>query len=226
MIIQSVTGGITEHLRDLIMTGELKAGAKLNEVEISTKLGVSRPPLREAFRKLENEHLIVAQPRRGVFVAEISGTDCEYVYEARKMLECEAVSILRSMNIRVIPGIEEALKISENYIFFEDDNSKAILSFFNVMSAFHKRIIEATQNEWIMRFYEILSSSLTRYQVLYLHITGSKEASLADHRSIYNKITQGLYEEARIAMINHINRTKFLLEEELTKVSFENAGIA
>jgi len=226
LIIQSVTGGITDHLRDLIMTGELKAGVRLNEVEISTELGVSRPPLREAFRKLENEHLIVAKPRRGVFVAEISVTDCEQVYEARKMLECEAVSMLQSTNTRVIPGIEEALKVSENYILSEDDNSKAILSFFNVMSAFHKRIIEATQNEWIVRFYESLSSSLTRYQVLYLHIAGSKEVSLADHRLIYNKIKRGLYKEARMDMINHINRTKFLLEEELTKVSSEEACIA
>ncbi len=226
MIIQSVTGSITEHLRDLIMTGELKAGAKLSEVEVSTQLGVSRPPLREAFRKLENEYLIVAKPRRGVFVAEISVADCEHVYEARKMLECEAVSILKSKNIRVIPGIEEALKVSENYILSEDDDSKAILSFFNVMSAFHKRIIEATQNEWIVRFYECLSSSLTRYQVLYLHIAGSKEVSLADHRAIYHKIKRGLYEEARMDMINHINRTRFLLEEELTKVSSEEACIA
>lgn len=226
MIIQSLTGSITEHLRDLIMTGDLKAGAKLSEVEISTQLGVSRPPLREAFRKLENEHLIVAKPRRGVFVAEISVIDCEHVYEARKMLECQAVSMLQSNNTRVIPGIEEALKVSENYILSEDDNSKAILSFFNVMSAFHKRIIEATQNEWIVRFYESLSSSLTRYQVLYLHIAGSKEVSLADHRSIYNKIKRGRYEDARMDMINHINRTKFLLEEELTKVSSEDACIA
>ena len=215
MLIQGVTDSITKHLRDLIITGELKAGIKVNETEISNKLGVSRPPLREAFRRLENENLIIARPRRGVFVAEMSITDCEHIYEARTMLECEAIRILEEKHIRTIPEVEVTLEEEKKYIPSDINNAKDILNFFTVMSAFHRKLIEATENEWINRFYVSLSSALTRYQVLYLHIIGSRETSISDHRLIYESIKGGSYDKAKMETIEHINRTKALLEKEL-----------
>jgi len=216
--IQSVTESITKHLRDLIITGELEPGTKINEIEISNEMGVSRPPLREAFRRLENENLIVAKPRRGVFVAEMSISNCENIYEARTMLECEAIRIIEQKEVRAIPEVERALEKEKNYVPTDVNNAKEILKFFTVMSAFHKKMIEAAENEWINHFYISISSSLTRYQVLYLHIIGSRETSIADHMSIYDKIKKGRYREAKEETIEHINKTKILLEKELCEI--------
>lgn len=225
MIIQSVTSGVTNYLRSLIITGKLRPESKLNEIEISKELGVSRPPLREAFRKLESENLVIAKPRRGVFVAPMSVENCDHIYEARKMLECEAVRLLQSKNVTCVPAIEEALKESQKCVLLDPQDTKEVLNYFIVMSAFHRNMIEATGNEWIIYFYKTLSSALTRYQVLYLHVTGSREASIADHQSIYEKIRLGFHDEAKQEIITHINRTKMLLSEELP-VSCSEMNIA
>jgi DNA-binding GntR family transcriptional regulator len=56
MVVMGVTQSVAQYLRENIFSGELAPGQKLNELELSSRLGVSRPPLREAFRILENEH--------------------------------------------------------------------------------------------------------------------------------------------------------------------------
>ena len=60
MQIRGVTEGVIEHLRDQIVTGELNAGQRLNENHLAASIGVSRPPLHEAFRVLQHERLIAS----------------------------------------------------------------------------------------------------------------------------------------------------------------------
>lgn len=65
MEVFGVKESVVQYLRSNIITGELAAGQILNELELSSLLGISRPPLREAFRIVKNEHVIVSIPRKG-----------------------------------------------------------------------------------------------------------------------------------------------------------------
>jgi DNA-binding GntR family transcriptional regulator len=76
-----------ERLRTLIVEGELAPGTKLNERELSERLGVSRTPLREAFRMLAAEGLLVQLPNRGVQVALLSADDVRDAFEVMAALE-------------------------------------------------------------------------------------------------------------------------------------------
>lgn len=80
-----------DELRRLILDGELAPGERLNEFSISERLGVSRFPVREAFRRLEAEGLVESLPRRGVRVVELNQHDLEVVREMRIALELIAV---------------------------------------------------------------------------------------------------------------------------------------
>lgn len=80
MKIYGVVETVQRRLRQAIITGKLPPDHKLNEIELAQEFEVSRPPLREAFRKLENENLIVSIPRRGSYVAGMSKEDCEQIY--------------------------------------------------------------------------------------------------------------------------------------------------
>ena len=62
---RSLAVALAERLRDMIIEGELPAGTRLNERALCDRLGVSRTPLREAFRVLAAEHLVELQPNRG-----------------------------------------------------------------------------------------------------------------------------------------------------------------
>lgn len=76
-----------ERLRDLIIEGVLPPGARLNERVLAAQLGVSRTPLREAFKMLAGEGLVALLPNRGAIVVELSRADIEHTFELMAALE-------------------------------------------------------------------------------------------------------------------------------------------
>ena len=71
-------------LREAIVTGELKPGERLMEIKLANEMGVSRTPVREAIRKLEQEGLVCLTARKGAEVAPINAKDLREVLEIRK----------------------------------------------------------------------------------------------------------------------------------------------
>src|SRR4051812_29390458 len=88
---RSLRDETVDEMRRLILDGELAPGQHLSEAAISERLGVSRLPVREAFRRLEAEGLLEALPRRGVRVVELDADELKIVREARIALELIAV---------------------------------------------------------------------------------------------------------------------------------------
>ena len=80
-------------LREAILKGELKPGERLMELQLASKLGVSRTPIREAIRMLEQEGLAVTVPRRGAEVARMTEKDMEDVLQIRAALDELAVQL-------------------------------------------------------------------------------------------------------------------------------------
>ena len=83
----SLPGLVQRELERMILAGELAAGAKLNEVAIAERLGVSRGPVREAFRALEESGLVRLEKNRGVFVRQIAVEEADEIYELRAVLD-------------------------------------------------------------------------------------------------------------------------------------------
>jgi DNA-binding GntR family transcriptional regulator len=83
----SLPQAAADRLRTLIIEGVLAAGTRLNERELSEQLGVSRTPLREAFRMLAADGLLVQLPNRGVQVAALSQDDVRHAFEVMAGLE-------------------------------------------------------------------------------------------------------------------------------------------
>jgi DNA-binding GntR family transcriptional regulator len=84
---------VFDYMKDAIITGKLKPGERLMEVQLAEKLGVSRTPVREAIRKLELEGLVVMVPRKGAYVADLDAKDLLNVLEVRSSLEGLAASL-------------------------------------------------------------------------------------------------------------------------------------
>jgi DNA-binding GntR family transcriptional regulator len=70
-----------------IVSGEIAAGTKLNEADIAGSLGVSRGPVREAFRALDQAGLVRVEKNRGVYVRQVSLEEANEIYEVRAALE-------------------------------------------------------------------------------------------------------------------------------------------
>ncbi len=77
-------------LRELVLTGEIPPGGRVNEVAVASRLGISRGPLREAIRHLASEGLLLLRPNRGAQVPTAGADDIQALFELRAALECEA----------------------------------------------------------------------------------------------------------------------------------------
>lgn len=97
----STAARVADVLRTRITEGSLAPGTRLSEEDIGTALGVSRNTLREAFRLLGHERLLVHEFNRGVFVRRLTVDDVRDLYQLRRILECGAV---RRASERFSPG--------------------------------------------------------------------------------------------------------------------------
>jgi len=83
-------------IREAIVSGALRPGQRLVEVELAQQLGISRAPVREALRQLETEGLVIAEPHRGAHVADLSQQDLWEIYTLRAAVEGLAVRLVAS----------------------------------------------------------------------------------------------------------------------------------
>ena len=102
-------------LREAILKGELKPGERLMELQLAAKLGVSRTPIREAIRMLEQEGLAVTIPRKGAEVAKMTAKDMEDVLLIRESLD-ELAATLACEKITE----EQLTELAERMQEFED----------------------------------------------------------------------------------------------------------
>jgi DNA-binding GntR family transcriptional regulator len=90
---KSLVEALAEELRRRIIEGTYAPGERIPEERVTTELGVSRPPVREAMRLLQQEGLLTAIPRRGVIVTPLTADDVREIYAVRHALERLAVEL-------------------------------------------------------------------------------------------------------------------------------------
>src|SRR5438132_9969938 len=88
---QTLFSHVYDALRRAIVTGVLQPGQRVNEAEVARQMHISRGPVREAIRLLEQAGLLVSIPRRGTVVVTLSAEDVEEVYTLRADLETRAI---------------------------------------------------------------------------------------------------------------------------------------
>ena len=108
-------------LREAILKGELKPGERLMELQLASKLGVSRTPIREAIRMLQQEGLAVTIPRRGAEVAKMTEKNMEDVLQIREALEILAVQLACEKVTE-----QQVLKLEEAVEEFERDRKSVV----------------------------------------------------------------------------------------------------
>jgi DNA-binding GntR family transcriptional regulator len=222
--ITGVTETIVRHLRVHIIDQQLPPGHKLNEVELSSSLGVSRPPLREAFRILENEHLVVSLPRKGSYVTEMSINDCQEIFEAREMLECYAIELLQAKGIREIPQAAKTLALTRRLRMPRTSDPYEKFDYLKAIADFHISLVEASGNSRLARSYQAIFHSLARYQGMYVFIPGLMEKSQAVHEQILGLIQKGNYEKAKEKLRSHIRGYFKTTEEKLRNSHIYKVG--
>ena len=112
----SLTDEIADVVRERILKGEYEIGEKIKENQIASELKVSRTPIREAFKLLENEGLIDYIPNRGCFAKGFTKQDVDDIYAVREALEELAVRwAVERITPEEINALEEQVDLMEFY---------------------------------------------------------------------------------------------------------------
>ena len=189
-------------LREAILKGELKPGERLMELQLAAKLGVSRTPIREAIRMLEQEGLAVTIPRKGAEVADITEKSLRDVLEVRKALEELAVQLACEKITQ--EELEELEQAGENFKKVLK-RSKDITEVAEADVRFHDVIYMATDNQKLIHLLNKLREQMYRYRVEYLKNPDVHEQLTQEHEEIVYHIKRREKVEATAVTCQHID---------------------
>lgn len=177
---QTLREKILEMIRDAILKGTMKPGERVSEPELAERFGISRTPIREAFRQLESEGYLEVIPRKGAVVASLSERDIEEFYAIKIILEGFAAK-MAAENLTE-KDIERLESINERLQKIADDGD--VKSFFRVHNEFHDLFIKAAGND---KLYEMINQLVMRFKRLRLASLsqpGRMEISVEEHRNM------------------------------------------
>jgi len=150
---RSLHDELVERLRDMIGSGTLASGEKIQEMALCRQFGVSRTPLREALKVLASEGVVTLQPHRGAVVASLSVPELEEVFPVMGALESLAGEIAcRSISDKEIAAIAALHKK-----MVEHWRRRELQPYFKMNQAIHQAILEATHNETLKAVYRGLA---------------------------------------------------------------------
>ena len=200
----SLASAAQQAIEQAILSGEYPQGAKLNEAALAEKLGVSRGPIREAFRMLDEAGLVRTEKNRGVFVRDISVIDAIEIFDLRAAME-EWVG--RQLATEITPAqLHELNTLLQAMTQAVADQQ--VDGYYQLNLQFHDRLVEMTGNRRLLALYRKLIKELSLFRRLNLAGAGALPLSGQGHRQIVDAISSGDAAAAGRAMAEHVQGSK------------------
>lgn len=197
------------YIRDLILTGALKPGTKVDQDAVGQALGVSRSPIREALVVLGTEGLLDLTPRRGAFVADLTREDIVDHYELYGLVSGRAAAMAAGSLDDTLVG--ELQAVHGRFVVGTDED----LSQLN--DDFHRIINGAAprRTRWLLR--HLVSSVPSAY---YEFASGWNELAVCHHAAILRAILDRDTDAARVAMEHHLHESGVAAADALEDQGF------
>jgi phosphonate utilization transcriptional regulator len=191
---------VQQELERIILSGDLPAGSKLNEAAIAQRLGVSRGPVREAFRALEESGLVRLEKNRGVFVRQIPVEEADEIYELRAVLD-EFVG--RRLAQTATPG--QVRELAARVDRMEKAAAAGDVGAYLAANVdFHDRMVELAGNAKLLVMYRRLVNELHLFRHATLAHGGALPVSTREHRDIVDRIGARQPAAAGRALYDHV----------------------
>lgn len=202
-------------IRDLILAGAIQPGDAIDEKAIALQLDISRTPVREAVKKLSDEHLVDVVAQSGTRAALVDAKEIEQAYLIRRALEMEsAAQAAPHMNEAYVETLNDILGLHTRAL---DQNkfAKAIA----LDDSFHRQIAQIAQLPRLWHMIEISKAHLDRCRHMLLPRAGEGAAALEQHRSIIRALNTKKPEVAREAMRHHLETSYAGIAKMLVEMS-------
>lgn len=208
----SLTMQTERRLEHLILTGELRPGERLNELELSQRFGISRGPVRESMQTLQAKGLVEMVRNRGVFVRAISAEEAMEVYDVR--------AAVFGLAGRLLTDIVDDAMLTRLYTFIEDmevlARAQDFDDYYRMNLSFHDHLINATGNSTLVAEYRSFVKKLHLCRARGLVQAGGLAVSNREHREMVDAVASGNKMRAQEAFFRHVERSKnrFRLSQE------------
>lgn len=192
-----------------IIEGVLEPGEKLKDKDLAAQLGVSRTPVREALRKLEDEGFVETAANRWTRVTPVTLRDAEHIYPIIQTLEGLVLKLafpkLTVVHIRQMQNANYQLKAA-----LGSHNSQAAMQ---ADESFHQVLIDVVNNSELSALLEQLKTKYKRIELAYFSNTDSLLASFEDHQTLISALENKDFEAANQALTRNwqasIDRLRF-----------------
>ena len=200
----SLTSVVQQEIQRRIVQGELVPGDKLNEAALADALGVSRGPVREAFRMLEEAGLVRQEKNRGVFVRQIPLDEAVEIFDLRAMMD-ETVG--RQLALHITPEqlrqVRARVDAMERTVKAGDADGYHLLNL-----EFHDTLVAFAGNRKLTALYRRLINELSLFRRMNLADSAILPLSASEHRGIVKAIASGDADAAGRAMRQHVLDSK------------------
>lgn len=208
---ESLTSLVQREIERRIVAGELAPGAKLNEAELASAMGISRGPVREAFRALEQAGLVQTEKNRGVFVRLVSLEEANEIYEVRAALESQ---IGRLAAERAKPAQLERMRAIVKRMHAAG-RKRDPDAYFPLNIEFHELLAEAAGNRSLAAHYRRVVNELNLYRREAIQRNLDViPVSTREHEAVVDAIAKGDAALAARLLYDHVINSRSRLHEK------------
>ncbi len=197
-------------LRQAILTGTLEADQKLNEVKIAEQLNVSATPVREAFRKLAKDNLVIIRPWRGVTVKGYTLEELESMYQCRAVMSALGARLCAER--ATDEELAELKEVFSAWQHIEDPED-----YVNLNNHFHELIAAFSKNERVSEYLEDFKEMVNRDMYKSSKSPERMAECNEEHAMIFDSIFNRRAEEAEQRMREHILNAFYYKKSQLEK---------
>lgn len=209
-------------IRAHLLSGAVKAGEQLTEDQLSQITGVSRTPVRDAVRRLEDELLLVRSDTKRLFVADWSRDDIEEMFTLRQMLECHAAERaakrLSRAQIAALEALNRDLKAAI------EETPPDVTRFLDANRAFHEAIIEAADSPRLGQLLAKLIEAPVVLRTARTYSQGDLRQSARDHDELVAAFAARDPDWARAVMGSHLRRAFHTFARTVGPAATEHGG--
>lgn len=191
---------LAESVRSMIVEGEFEAGTRINEVQLSARLHVSRTPLREALVRLVAEGTVVGVPRLGFYAAPMTREEVEHLYPLRAVLDPAA---LRMAGLPSPDRLARLKRLNARFARATDPAEAVRLD-----DEWHLSLIEGCGNPVLLGFIEQMMWRTRRYELGLMRSRGGIETATGGHDLILSALEAGDLDGACAALEENMRSGK------------------
>lgn len=185
-------------VRNLFLSGQLKPNQHIVEADLSERLGVSRTPIREAFRELTQIGLLVGEPFKGMRLADIDMSEIRQAYEVRAELEgltaATAAERINPEELNRLTSLNDEMRRSQ----------RNVARCTSINDEFHLTLGQAAKNKVLAEMVAILRARVGSFRVVFHYHPALVSESIRGHDEILAGLRERSAEKSRAAMRRHI----------------------